>query len=247
MGVAAGVKESERGEVGEKVKEIQEWLCLNGFAVVIDSIFGPATEEAVRQFQRSQKLDSDGRVSGLVYCRLVEPMTRALVPLLPTSDSLAAMVHAFAEQHVRSHPREIGGENRGPWVRLYVDGREGTAWPWCAGFVSFVLRQACASLLIPMPIPPTLSCDQLAIQARKKGLFRSEQEIRSNRHELKPGSIFLVRKNESDWTHAGIVVKCEKEHFVSIEGNTNEQGEREGFELCRRIRGYAGKDFIIFT
>ena len=44
------------------------------------------------------------------------------------------------------NPREIGGQNMGPWVRLYMDGREGAEFPWCAGFVCFVLAQACEAM-----------------------------------------------------------------------------------------------------
>ena len=32
--------------------------------------------------------------------------------------------------------------------------------------------------------------------------------------------------------------------FLSIEGNTNDGGSREGHEVCRRIRSFKDKDFI---
>ena len=62
-----------------------------------------------------------------------------------------------------SWPSDVGGENRGPWVRLYMDGRDGKEWLWCAGFVCFILRQACAALDQPLPFPGTVSCDVLAV------------------------------------------------------------------------------------
>jgi len=34
--------------------------------------------------------------------------------------------------------------------------------------------------------------------------------------------------------------------FQTIEGNTNDDGSREGYEGCQRVRGYASKDFIVW-
>jgi hypothetical protein len=45
--------------------------------------------------------------------------------------------------------------------------------------------------------------------------------------------------------HTGIVLKAAQNVFLTIEGNTNDDGGREGYEVCRRIRGYEAKDFII--
>jgi hypothetical protein len=45
--------------------------------------------------------------------------------------------------------------------------------------------------------------------------------------------------------HTGLVVRAGQETFETIEGNTNDAGDREGYEVCQRVRGYAGKDFIV--
>ena len=62
--------------------------------------------------------------------------------------------------------------------------------------------------------------------------------------ELKPGSIFLRRRIAGDWTHTGIVIKATPDAFMTIEGNTNDMGSREGYEVCRRFQGYKGRDFV---
>jgi hypothetical protein len=41
------------------------------------------------------------------------------------------------------------------------------------------------------------------------------------------------------------VVKAETDTFKSIEGNTNDEGSSEGFEVCARVHAYRGLDFII--
>jgi len=33
--------------------------------------------------------------------------------------------------------------------------------------------------------------------------------------------------------------------YQTIEGNTNDDGSREGYEVCARRRGYSKTDFII--
>jgi hypothetical protein len=39
--------------------------------------------------------------------------------------------------------------------------------------------------------------------------------------------------------------QAEGDTFKSIEGNTNDDGSYEGYEVCARVRGYAGIDFIV--
>jgi hypothetical protein len=53
-----------------------------------------------------------------------------------------------------------------------------------------------------------------------------------------------VRRTATDWTHTGLVTASAAEVFDTIEGNTNDDGNREGFEVCSRSRGYQDKDFI---
>jgi hypothetical protein len=235
-----------RGAKGKQIRFVQEWLCLHGFAVVIDGEFGPATEQCVKEFQRKASLNATGIVDSTTFERLTLPLANALRPIEPNGRSLGEMMIAYAEQHLAQRPREVGGENRGPWVRLYTGGREGPAWPWCAAFVSFILRLASKTLpdLSGLPIPASLSCDLLAAGAKRRGRFLANPPA-GKRSQVTPGSIFLVRRTKSDWIHTGIVVRVEAEFFTTIEGNTNDSGSREGYEVCKRTRGYRNKDFIL--
>lgn len=237
-------KNCKKGSKGRKVKLIQEWLSLHGFHVVIDSDFGPATDSAVREFQKKNVLKPDGIVGKSTFAKLIKPMTDALKPIAAGDKSLGQMVVAYAEQHLKQTPLEIGGQNRGPWVRLYMDGNEGPDWPWCAGFASFILKQACQTLEVALPIETSVSCDVLAGEAKQKGIFLTEAKA-SNRKLIRPGSLFLASRTETDWVHTGIVVKADEAVFQTIEGNTNDDGGREGYEVCKRIRGYQKKDFIV--
>jgi len=241
----------ERGSKGAAVKLLQEWLCLNDCKLSIDGAFGAATEATVRRFQTKSRLTATGAVDEETWNTLLLPLRNATRTLTTTAETFAQRVVAAARQHQKSHPMEIGGQNAGPWVRLYMNGKEGADWPWCAGFVTYVLSQASEGAKVNRnPLKPTASCDILGSQAKELGILLTEKEIAKDaakRELLRPGSIFLVRssKSSTDYIHTGIVTSAQTEYFETIEGNTNDAGEREGYEVCRRLRGYGNKDFII--
>jgi len=236
-------KECKQGDKGKKIRLIQEWLCLQRLNLAIDGDFGPATDYAVKEFQKRKKLTQNGIVDDNTFSLLIKPMTDAMIPISSEGKNPGAMVVAYAKQHLKQHPIEIGGQNKGPWVRLYMDGNEGPVWPWCAGFACFVLKQACKALGCSLPIQPSFSCDSLAASAKKKDIFIDGRTV--DKKMIPPGSFFLNRRTSTDWVHTGIVLKAEDDFFHTIEGNTNDEGSREGYEVCKRIRGYDKKDFIL--
>lgn len=243
----------KKGNKGEEVKTAQEWLCLHGHNISIDGDFGPATERAVKSFQEQKGLPATGTIDESTWFLLIAPKREALLPIPPGAPprSLSEQIVRYALQHNDQHPKEVGGQNKGPWVRLYMNGNEGDDWPWCAGFVSFIMKQACGSLGIQTPFAPSFSCNVLAANAKRANLFLNEFSVTSNSkcisyHLIAPGSFFLIRKSPSNWFHTGIVLQATAEYFETIEGNTNDEGHREGYEVCKRIRGYKNKDFIVF-
>ena len=231
------------GAKGGQVRLIQEWLCLHGFGTGIDGDFGPATRAAVLSFQKKKQLPQTGVVNARTYEELVAPMRAAIEPIDPGHRSLGQLVVAYARQHLKQHPREVGGDNRGPWVRLYMDGKDGPSQYWCAGFASYILSRACESMDNALPLTTSVSCDALANSAKTNDLFVSENDVRQG-SVIRPGAFFLVRKSASDWTHTGIVTRIEPNVFRTIEGNTNDDGNRNGYEVCERTRGSKKKDFI---
>jgi len=239
-------KTYQKGSRGNKVRLIQEWLCLNGIHVTVDGAFGPATEAAVKQFQEREGLAAAGVVGQETFARLIASMTAALSDLPRDNKSLGEMIVAYAMQHLEQHPREIGGQNRGPWVRLYMNGHEGPELPWCAGFACFILKQAFQTLEDPLPLTLSFSCDSLAADAQQRGIFLGEKEF-NDPSQITPGSFFLNRRTPTDWVHTGIVTSAASNCFQAIEGNTNDEGSHEGYEVCQRIRGYKDKDLIVFA
>lgn len=236
-----------RGDKGGGVRSIQEWLSLQGQSVSIDGAFGPATEAAVRKFQTGSGSAVTGIVDTATFAALAAPLAAAVAPIAAAGRTLNDMILAYANQHLSRHPLEVGGQNRGPWVRVYMEGNQGSDWPWCAGFACFILRQAADALGKPMPFKRTFSCDVLASQAIAAGRFISGKAISKGtvqKGAIPPGSLFINRRTDNDWNHTGIAIAFHADHFETIEGNTNDAGDREGYEVCRRIRGYEGKDFV---
>jgi len=238
-----------RHDVGEKVKRVQEWLSLHDFSTSIDSDFGPATEKCVRDYQDAKRLPSTGIVDRATYTSLTEPISHALREITPSeNESISGLIMRYARQHLIEHPREVGGQNCGPWVRLYMDGNEGREWAWCAGFVTFVTIQACRSAGHPLPIKGSFDCWNLAQQAKDNGLFISGDSLTPaswSGQDLSPCCIFLVQDGSGHWSHTGFA--CGDQHpttISTIEGNTNDDGNAEGYEVCRRTRSLIGKDYI---
>lgn len=240
-------KPCRRGARGGPVQQVQEWLNLHGIAgnIEMDGDFGRITEAALKKFQARARLPVTGVVDAATFAALVAPMKAALAPIAPRGRSLGELTVAYAQQHLRQHPREVGGANKGPWVRLYMDGHDGPEFLWCAGFATYCLRAAAEALKVPMPLPRTYSCDVLGMAARKQGRLLVEPLTPEQRRRITPGSLFLVRKTGSDWTHTGIIVSASERELRTIEGNSNDEGSREGLEVCLRSRGYSRVDIAL--
>ncbi|MGH1362769.1 MAG: peptidoglycan-binding domain-containing protein [Calditrichia bacterium] len=235
------------GDNGKRVRTIQEWMCLHRLGLSVDGDYGPVTKSAIAEFQTANGLPVSGMTTQATFDELAKPMRMALTPIDPTGKTYNDLIVAYAEQHLKQHPREIGGENRGPWVRLYMNGKEGPEWLWCAGFSCMILQQAADTLGQRMPFKRSVSCDVLATQAKAAGTFISQGKLNNDnprKQDMPPGSLFLVRRTSNDWVHVGIVLSFEEDRINTIEGNTNDDGNREGYEVCLRARGYSKKDFI---
>ncbi len=247
----------KRGSPGKRVRRVQEWLCHHKIRTGVDGKFGPATTRCVKAFQRKRSLNETGRVDRATWDALTKPMRDAVArPSGLSANRTARAVATVAKQHLKQHPIEIGGPNEGPWVRLYCDGNDGRDWAWCAGFVSFIMHQAHIFAGANAPIRGSVSCDTLAAQAREAGLFVPCTDVTRGRFvwsDFGGCGIFLKRRTPTDWVHAGFAMGMSGEGtdtvVDTIEGNTNDEGSREGYEACERTRSLQRKnyDFVRFA
>ena len=120
----------KRGGRGNEVRRIQEWLCLNGFGIASDGVYGAVTEVSIRAFRRDRSTRDQDLIDAADFVRLSALMQNALTTGRSLPTDLGASVVRVAHLHLAQHPREIGGQNRGPWVRLNMVGNEGADYPW---------------------------------------------------------------------------------------------------------------------
>jgi hypothetical protein len=238
------------GSRGVAVRRLQEWLTLRGYPVPIDDDFGEATERELARFRKKVGSTATGALDSKTWDALTSPL-RTLVALTAAdvaSSTLSGVILAIARAHLAAAPREVGGPNAGPWARAYMKGHEGVDWPWCAGFVVSVIEQATSLRVTGSPVKHTFSCDSLAHDAKASGRFVNGTSIASGAKswsKLGACQIFLVRLSPNDWTHAGFALSGKDNMFQTIEGNTNDSGHREGYEVTGRTRSLDKKDFIV--
>lgn len=142
--------------------------------------------------------------------------------VIPTAEQFAGWV------------REATNHNDGPWVEAIqrvTGNQKGDA--WCASFVTFVLDIAYRG---QNPLRRTASCDQLLADARAKGWVVDAPQV---------GDVFLVMRSPTDAIHTGLVRGVGRQSVATIEGNSNDDGSREGWGVVKRpARKTAGLVFI---
>jgi hypothetical protein len=159
-----------------------------------------------------------------------------MIPLTPAR--LIAAANVFVGL------REQGGNNRGLMVELFLRGvNQQPGAPWCAAFVHHVGKWSHFDHVVDVsswPLPATASCWMLGQFAKETGVLKDEPMA---------GDVFLQYKPElRRFGHAGIVANVVEEGFTpggngwfdcdTIEGNTNEAGERDGDGVILKLRRF---------
>ena len=60
----------KKGDRGERIKIVQTLLNMAGADLDVDGVFGPKTEDAVKNFQSKQNLEPTGQVDTATMCDL---------------------------------------------------------------------------------------------------------------------------------------------------------------------------------
>ena len=140
---------------------------------------------------------------------------------------LTAAVLDIARGEIGVH--EQGGNNRGQRVEEYqrsAGGHPGEA--WCASYVSWCFIKAAEAMGVTNPMTPS------------RGALRVWHQAPSAAKSKTPtiGSIFVIDHGKGKG-HVGFVESVTHTHIQTVEGNTNEEGSREGDGVLRRIRRYS--------
>lgn len=147
----------------------------------------------------------------------------------------------LANASLQSAQSQIGvteipkGSNAGPEVEIYLRSVGlGKGFAWCMAFVYWNVLQASTKL-------PTLN------PLKKTGgvLAQWNAQVPQNKKTTpQEGDIFIMDFGKGVG-HTGFVEKVEGLNIHTIEGNTNADGSREGYAVCRRTRKISSiKGFI---
>ncbi len=115
--------------------------------------------------------------------------------------------------------------NAGPAVEKYLKSVGlGKGYAWCMAFVYWCVKEAAGEVYVENPLFKT---------AGVLAMWNNRKELRVS--EPQPGDIFIIDFGKG-LGHTGIVEKVEKDKIITIEGNTNIDGSREGYGVFRRQR-----------
>lgn len=201
-----------------------------------DATVGQATKLFQSRFTDldGQPLKVDGQVGPISWAALfgadaVPASTGPIAPLLARALAVAASQVGVMEQPV--------GSNRGPKVDQYL---KSTGTPlgsaWCAAFLYFCFDQAARELGRANPLVRTGGVLAHWNGARTRGIPRllTDNAI-ANPSLVHPGMIFVI-SHGAGTGHTGLVEAVEAGKLVTIEGNTNDNGSREGIGVFRRFQ-----------
>lgn len=202
-------------------------------------LFNGQTKAAVELFQarsvdsQGRSLKPDGLVGPLTWAALFGPSSLPGTIDAPLSRLLQTTLAVAASQiGVMEDPP---GSNKGPEVDKYLKSVGlGPGYAWCAAFVYWVFEKAATTLEVINPVIQTASVLAHWNQAGRKGITRLlPNEMQEDFSLITPGLIFVISLKGNDG-HTGIVEGFRDDRLITIEGNTNISGGREGVGVFRR-------------
>ncbi|MCG5052698.1 MAG: peptidoglycan-binding protein [Myxococcales bacterium] len=226
------------GATGQRVRKLQEML--NAAVklkpqMTVTGKFDAATREAVCDFQRTVFLKVDGVVGRATWRKLLEnPASRMIFtyragPQEPLADVAATYIGA-----TESPINRMGNDDRMREIfeADALKGEDGATdgYAWCAAFVSLCVQKLIATSLIFRQVK--------APRVASVTMFRTRWAPAQSCLIFEPGDPkFSPHKGDIvvfTFSHIGIVESVTSaQQIETIEGNTNEQGSREG-TTCRR-------------
>lgn len=237
------------GSTDPGVSRVQEWLSLQGFTTGVDGDFGAATKAAVVAFQKARGLDRGdnlGIVDAATWGAMSAPLASAVALSSIADKTIGETICRIARQQLAVKAREVGGDNRGPFVRHYCRGQSVA---WCQGFASTVTMMAAriwCQVDTPFPLVDgsgvmSLWVPWVAESAKAAGRFVPG----SSAARIPVGSMFFVPGGQHGYVHVGIVTGDDGSTISTIEGNTNHAGGSNGYEVAARFRRKAANDYGI--
>lgn len=182
-----------------------------------------------------------------IYCKCVTGYLLIQHPMLKPSNTLTLVQIILSIARSQVGLSEIPrGSNWGKHVQKFL-ASVGIRFPaaWCMAFVYWVVNESCKELKIKNPLVKTGGCltQWNSLEKRFKIVRSGTKWVRWDDLHVKyvattiqPGDIGIMDFGGGKG-HAFFVEKAEGPTVYTIEGNSNDEGSREGFEVCRKPGG----------
>ena len=228
----------------ETVEKIQRRLNSVGCGPIAeDGVFDKErTETAVKLFQArfpdvtGRPLEVDGKVGSLTWGAMFGASTVPSNSMAPSVLARAAIDFAKTQIGVMEKPI---GSNRGPEVDDYLravalNPAQGS-FAWCVAFTHFCYKKAAEILGLQNPHIETAGVlDHWNKAGRKPKVVRvTNAKAVADPALVKPGSLFIIDFGQEKG-HSGMVIEVANGRLVTIEGNTNDNGSRDGIGVFLR-------------
>lgn len=127
------------------------------------------------------------------------------------------------------------GSNAGKQVEIYLKSVGlGKGYAWCMAFVYWCVQQAFSAKGLTPPLKRTGG-------VRDQHIFSKKWAVKAPQ----PGDIFMMIYSNGSG-HTGFVEKLLPGGYIqTLEGNTNDEGSREGYMVCRRVRAISTVNVFI--
>ncbi|HKA19589.1 MAG TPA: peptidoglycan-binding protein [Blastocatellia bacterium] len=200
------------------------------------------TKRAVKLFQarfpdaNGLPLRIDGEVGPLTWSAMFGTSSVPSNSSAPSELVKGAIEFATTQIGVRENPL---GSNRGKEVDEYLRAvglnPVGNSFAWCVAFTHFCYLMAAESLDSENPHIKTAGVlDHWNKAGRKPGAVRiTNANAVADPSLVKPGSLFIIDLG-GGLGHSGMVVETANGRLVTIEGNTNDNGSRNGIGVFQR-------------
>lgn len=154
-----------------------------------------------------------------------------------TEQSLRTLSLLVAENEEGVH--EEGGDNHGARVNWYQEeGESEDGTPWCADFVNWCAKWSADCLGVDSPLEHV--SNQAFVQSYVDHFTKIGGKVTKNpRDGVLPGHLFAIWFPKlGRYGHIGFVksIDLDKWTFETQEGNSNDEGSREGKEVCSNTR-----------
>jgi hypothetical protein len=197
--------------------------------------------DTIKAVQHAVGADVDGIAGADTWSRIAKALKVEAIVALPKD--LKIVVRTLGDELVSIALAQLGTQedkahtNRGAEILKYQQATDlgGQGWPWCSAFVCWCvwqLLQRHADQLGQFVRPRTAAAFGLIEWGREHGCKVFGADI----DDPQPGDLVVYT-----FHHCGIVRDVDLQHrtFHAIEGNSNDDGSRDGYEVVNHLRNFS--------